>query len=309
MDSKNLLEKLREALTKRDHYSEKTVLWGCFLCYNLGMMKRQFEDVTRIVIKIGTSSLVLPTGKINLEKIDQLAFVISSLMNKGKEVILVSSGAMGFGLDILKMEKRPTNLAKQQAVSSVGQVAMMSLYSQIFAHYQTNVSQILLTRDVVVFPESLANVTNAFESLISLGIVPIVNENDAVSVDEMDHATKFGDNDRLSAVVAGITKADLLIMLSDIDGLFDKNPTIYEDAQLRSHVANITQEIIASAGGAGSKFGTGGMLSKVQSAQMVFENKGQMVLMNGANPRDILRVLEGQPLGTWFKQIEEVRHD
>lgn len=186
------------------------------------MMKRQFEDVTRIVIKIGTSSLVLPTGKINLEKIDQLAFVISSLMNKGKEVILVSSGAMGFGLDILKMEKRPTNLAKQQAVSSVGQVAMMSLYSQIFAHYQTNVSQILLTRDVVVFPESLANVTNAFESLISLGIVPIVNENDAVSVDEMDHATKFGDNDRLSAVVAGITKADLLIMLSDIDGLLIK---------------------------------------------------------------------------------------
>lgn len=186
---------------------------------------------------------------------------------------------------------------------------MMSLYSQIFAHYQTNVSQILLTRDVVVFPESLANVTNAFESLISLGIVPIINENDAVSVDEMDHATKFGDNDRLSAVVAGITKADLLIMLSDIDGLFDKNPTIYEDAQLRSHVANITQEIIASAGGAGSKFGTGGMLSKIQSAQMVFENKGQMVLMNGANPRDILRVLEGQPLGTWFKQIEEVTHD
>ncbi|HEQ4428940.1 TPA: glutamate 5-kinase [Streptococcus pyogenes] len=273
------------------------------------MMKRQFEDVTRIVIKIGTSSLVLPTGKINLEKIDQLAFVISSLMNKDKEVILVSSGAMGFGLDILKMEKRPTNLANQQAVSSVGQVAMMSFYSQIFAHYQTNVSQILLTRDVVVFPESLANVTNAFESLISLGIVPIVNENDAVSVDEMDHATKFGDNDRLSAVVAGITKADLLIMLSDIDGLFDKNPTIYEDAQLRSHVAVITQEIIASAGGAGSKFGTGGMLSKIQSAQMVFENKGQMVLMNGANPRDILRVLEGQPLGTWFKQIEEVRHD
>lgn len=273
------------------------------------MMKRQFEDVTRIVIKIGTSSLVLPTGKINLEKIDQLAFVISSLMNKGKEVILVSSGAMGFGLDILKMEKRPTDLAKQQAVSSVGQVAMMSLYSQIFAHYQTNVSQILLTRDVVVFPESLANVTNAFESLISLGIVPIVNENDAVSVDEMDHATKFGDNDRLSAVVSGITKADLLIMLSDIDGLFDKNPTIYEDAQLRSHVAVITQEIIASAGGAGSKFGTGGMLSKIQSAQMVFENKGQMVLMNGANPRDILRVLEGLPLGTWFKQIEEVRHD
>ncbi|MGT2959104.1 glutamate 5-kinase [Streptococcus bovimastitidis] len=266
------------------------------------MMKRQFENVKRIVIKIGTSSLVQTNGKINLEKIDQLAFVIASLMNNGKEVVLVSSGAMGFGLDILKMDKRPSDLAKQQAVSSVGQVAMMSLYSQIFSHYQKNVSQILLTRDVVIFPESLLNVTNAFESLLTLGILPIVNENDAVSVDEMDHATKFGDNDRLSAVVAKITKADLLIMLSDIDGLFDKNPTIYEDAKLRDIVTDITEEIILSAGGAGSKFGTGGMLSKVQSAQMVFENGGQMVLMNGQNPRDILRLLEGREIGTWFVQ-------
>lgn len=275
---------------------------GLFLCYNFLMMKRQFENVKRIVIKIGTSSLVQTNGKINLEKIDQLAFVIASLMNNGKEVVLVSSGAMGFGLDILKMDKRPSDLAKQQAVSSVGQVAMMSLYSQIFSHYQKNVSQILLTRDVVIFPESLLNVTNAFESLLTLGILPIVNENDAVSVDEMDHATKFGDNDRLSAVVAKITKADLLIMLSDIDGLFDKNPTIYEDAKLRDIVTDITEEIILSAGGAGSKFGTGGMLSKVQSAQMVFENGGQMVLMNGQNPRDILRLLEGREIGTWFVQ-------
>lgn len=264
------------------------------------MKKRNFESVKRIVIKIGTSSLVQSSGKINLEKIDQLAFVISSLVNKGKEVILVSSGAMGFGLDILKMDKRPSDLAQQQAVSSVGQVAMMSLYSQIFSHYQTNVSQILLTQDVVVFPESLLNVTNAFESLISMGIVPIVNENDAVSVDEMDHATKFGDNDRLSAIVAKITNADLLIMLSDIDGLFDKNPTIFDDAILRSQVNEVTEEIISQAGGAGSKFGTGGMLSKIQSAQIIFENNGQMVLMNGANPRDILNALEGQLIGTWF---------
>lgn len=266
------------------------------------MRKRNFETVNRIVIKIGTSSLVQTNGKINLEKIDHLAFVISSLMNNGKEVILVSSGAMGFGLDILKLSKRPSELAKQQAVSSVGQVAMMSLYSQIFSHYQTNVSQILLTRDVVEYSESLGNVTNAFESLIGMGIVPIVNENDAVSVDEMDHATKFGDNDRLSAIVAKITRADLLIMLSDIDGLFDKNPTIYEDAQLISHVSEITEDIILSAGGAGSKFGTGGMLSKVQSAQIVFENQGQMILMNGENPRDILHVLDGKEIGTWFRQ-------
>ncbi|MGT2844607.1 glutamate 5-kinase [Streptococcus hongkongensis] len=266
------------------------------------MKKRNFELVKRIVIKIGTSSLVQANGKINLEKIDQLAFVIATLVNKGKEIILVSSGAMGFGLDILKMDKRPSDLAQQQAVSSVGQVAMMSLYSQIFSHYQTNVSQILLTQDVVIFPESLLNVTNAFESLIAMGIVPIVNENDAVSVDEMDHATKFGDNDRLSAIVSNITKADLLIMLSDIDGLFDKNPTIFDDAILRHQVNAITEEIISQAGGAGSKFGTGGMLSKVQSAQIVFENNGQMILMNGANPRDILNVLEGQMIGTWFIQ-------
>lgn len=265
-------------------------------------MKRHFETTRRIVIKVGTSSPVQTSGKINLSKIDHLAFVISSLMNKGMEVILVSSGAMGFGLDILKMDKRPQEISQQQAVSSVGQVAMMSLYSQIFSHYQTHVSQILLTRDVVVFPESLQNVINSFESLLSMGILPIVNENDAVSVDEMDHKTKFGDNDRLSAVVAKITKADLLIMLSDIDGLFDKNPNIYDDAVLRSHVSEITDDIIKSAGGAGSKFGTGGMLSKIKSAQMVFDNNGQMILMNGANPRDILKVLDGHNIGTYFAQ-------
>lgn len=258
--------------------------------------------VKRLVIKIGTSSLVLPNGKINLEKIDQLAFVIASLMNKDKEVVLVSSGAVGFGLDVLGLDKRPAEIAQQQAVSSVGQVAMMSLYSQIFSHYQTKVSQILLTRDVIEYPESLANVINTFETLLSMGIVPIVNENDATSVDEMDHATKFGDNDRLSAVVAKITEADLLVMLSDIDGLYDKNPTIYEDAVLYGQISEITESILKSAGGAGSKFGTGGMLSKIQSAQMVFDSKGQMVLMNGANPRDILRMLDGANLGTWFIQ-------
>ena len=257
-------------------------------------MKRNFDSVKRLVIKIGTSSLVLPSGKINLEKIDQLAFVI--------EVVLVSSGAMGFGLNVLDLDKRPAEVGKQQAVSSVGQVAMMSLYSQVFSHYQTKVSQLLLTRDVVEYPESLANAINAFESLFKLGVVPVVNENDAVSVDEMDHATKFGDNDRLSAIVAKIVGADLLIMLSDIDGLFDKNPNVYEDATLRSYVPEITEEIIASAGGAGSKFGTCGMMSKIKSAQMVFENQSQMILMNGENPRDILRVLEGAKIGTLFKQ-------
>ncbi|SQF39558.1 glutamate 5-kinase [Streptococcus ferus] len=265
-------------------------------------MKRNFEHVKRIVIKVGTSTLVLPNGKINLSTLDSLAFVISNLMNQGLDVILVSSGAMGFGLNVLNLDKRPGEIARQQAVSSVGQVSMMSLYSQIFSHYQTQVSQILLTRDVVVYPESLANVTNAFEALLSMGIVPIVNENDAVSIDEMDHLTKFGDNDRLSAIVAEITQSDLLIMLSDIDGLFDKNPTIYDDAKLRQHVSELTEEILESAGGVGSKFGTGGMMSKLKSAQMIFDNDGQMILMNGANPRDILQALDGKNIGTLFSK-------
>ncbi|MBJ8325137.1 glutamate 5-kinase [Streptococcus pacificus] len=265
-------------------------------------MKRNFKHVRRLVIKIGTSSLVLSNGSIDLQKIDELAFVISSLMAKKMEVILVSSGAMGFGLDVLKMSKRPSDIAKQQAISSIGQVAMMSLYSQIFSHYQNKVSQILLTRDVIEYPESLLNVTNAFESLLQLNILPIVNENDAISVEEMDHSTKFGDNDRLSATVASITKADLLIMLSDVDGLFDKNPTIYEDAILRKKVTAITKDILKTAGGVGSKFGTGGMLSKLQSAEMIFEENRQMVLMNGKNPRDILRVLEGEVIGTLFSK-------
>lgn len=266
---------------------------------------RNFETVKRLVIKVGTSTLVLPNGKINLQSIDDLAFVMSNLVNKGKEVVLVSSGAMGFGLNVLNMDKRPSEVDRQQAISSVGQVAMMSLYAQIFSRYQTTVSQILLTRDVVEFPESLANVTNAFETLLAMGIVPIVNENDAVSVDEMDHTTKFGDNDRLSATVAKIVGADLLIMLSDIDGLFDKNPKEHPDAQLRTRVAAIDEEIIKSAGGSGSRFGTGGMFSKIKAAQQIFDMKGQMVLTNGANPRDILRVLDGEEIGTYFKEEQE----
>lgn len=265
-------------------------------------MKRNFEHVKRIVIKIGTSSLVMPSGKINLSKIDEMAFVISSLINQGLEVILVSSGAMGFGLNVLNLDKRPSEVARQQAISSVGQVAMMSIYSQIFSHYQTQVSQILLTRDVVEYPESLDNVTNAFERLLEIGVLPIVNENDAVSVEEMDHQTKFGDNDRLSAIVAEITGADLLIMLSDIDGLYDKNPNIFDDAELRTYVPEITEEIISSAGGAGSKFGTGGMLSKVQCAEMVLNEDREMILMNGEDPRDIVRVLKGDKLGTLFSR-------
>lgn len=267
-------------------------------------MQRDFSAVKRLVIKVGTSSLVAPDRSIRLERIDHLAFVISALTQRGLDVVLVSSGAMGFGLNVLGLSQRPPEVPRQQAVSSVGQVAMMSLYAQIFSHYQSTVSQLLLTRDVVEYPTSLDNARNAFASLFALRIIPIVNENDAVSVEEMDHITKFGDNDRLSAVVADIINADLLIMLSDIDGLYDKNPAENPDARLRQRVSLIDDATIRSAGGAGSAHGTGGMASKIRCAQMVFARNSQMVLMNSCEPRDILRVLDGENIGTWFAQEE-----
>ena len=267
-------------------------------------MQRDFSAVKRLVIKVGTSSLVAPDRSIRLERIDRLAFVISALTQRGLDVVLVSSGAMGFGLNVLGLSQRPSEVPRQQAVSSVGQVAMMSLYAQIFSHYQSTVSQLLLTRDVVEYPTSLDNARNAFASLFALRIIPIVNENDAVSVEEMDHITKFGDNDRLSAVVADIINADLLIMLSDIDGLYDKNPAEHPDARLRQRVSLIDDATIRSAGGAGSAHGTGGMASKIRCAQIVFARNSQMVLMNSREPRDILRVLDGENIGTWFAQEE-----
>ena len=254
----------------------------------------------RIVIKIGTSSLILPNGKINLSNIDELAFVLSDLNNKGYEVILVTSGAVGVGLNVLEMDKRPADIATQQALASIGQVELMSLYTQMFRRYSQKVSQLLLTRDVTDFPTSRENAENALSALLSMNIIPIINQNDAIAVDEMDHQTKFGDNDKLGAIVAKLVDADLLIMLSDIDGLYDKNPTIYDDAQIFREIYEITDELREMAGGAGSRFGTGGMTSKLSAAQILFENGQEMVLTNGARIREIREIIAGKEIGTYF---------
>ena len=261
------------------------------------------KDKKRVVIKVGSSSLIhKETNKLDLRKLEVLVRELSDLHNQGKDVVLVTSGAVAVGASAFGMHEKPTELKKKQACSAVGQARLMMIYQKLFSEYNQMAAQILMTKNTMVNNLNRINARNTFEELLELGAIPVVNENDAVSVDEMDHATKFGDNDRLSAIVAKIVGADLLIMLSDIDGLFDKNPNVYEDATLRSYVPEITEEILASAGGAGSKFGTGGMMSKIKSAQMVFENHSQMVLMNGENPRDILRVLEGAKIGTLFKQ-------
>ena len=249
-----------------------------------------------LAVKIGTSSLIHPNGKINFAGIDQLAFVLTDLRNQGKEIILVSSGAIGVGMDKLGIPERPQEIPVQQAVAAVGQSELMHIYNQRFLVYSQQTAQVLLTRDVVDFPESRKNV------IISMGIVPIINENDTVAVDEMDHTRKFGDNDELSAIVAQLMEADVLIMLSDIDGFYSDNPATNKQAILYSTISTINQTLMDQAGGEGSRFGTGGMVSKLKAAQRILEAKSAMVLANGKPPRIIFDILAGVDVGTLFKE-------
>lgn len=263
----------------------------------------------RIVIKIGTSSLMTATGKVNYQQFDRLAYVLSTLNQSGKEVVLVSSGAMGVGLDKLNISKRPVSIPGQQAISAIGQCEMMNLYSRFFSHYNQTVGQILLTRDIIEFPESLKNVTNTFEALINMGIIPIVNENDTVAVEELDHQTKFGDNDQLSAIVANIIGADLLIMLSDIDGFYDKNPTNNPDAILFHTIDHVDETEMARAGGEGSAFGTGGMVTKLKAAQYLLKHDREMVLAKAEDPTILFDILKGLEIGTYFSNKPEIQKE
>jgi glutamate 5-kinase len=265
------------------------------------MSRKKITEAKRIVVKVGTSTLLFPNGKINLSYIDRLAFVLSDLNNAGHEIILVSSGAIGVGLNELGLSGRPKDIPKQQAIASVGQVHLMNLYVHQFKRYSQVVSQLLLTRDVTSFPESRKNVINALNTLLDMKIIPIINENDSVAVDELDHETIFGDDDQLSAIIARLIDADLLIMLSDIDGLHDKDPNVHDGARLISELNEITPEILRAAGGAGSKFGTGGMLSKLKAAELLFENGQEMVLASGKDADIIFDILRGKDVGTYFK--------
>lgn len=269
---------------------------------NGGSMNKRDLEAKRIVIKIGTSSLLYQnTSQLNLRAIERLAFVLSDLKNQGKEVVLVSSGAIGVGMGKLGLTKRPETIPAQQAVASVGQGELLGIYEREFQNYGKSVAQMLLTRDVLVYPQSKKNVFNAFQELLKLNVIPIVNENDTVSVDELDHKTKFGDNDQLSAVVADLINADLLIMLSDIDGFYSSNPLTDPNAELYHTVTSIDSSIIQSAGGRGTKFGTGGMVTKLKAAKRVLSNNQKMVLANGKNPRIIYNILAGEPVGTLFE--------
>lgn len=254
-------------------------------------------DKKRIVIKVGTSSLTYDTGKINIRQIELLAQVISDLCHSGCEVALVTSGAIAVGVSKLGFKERPKSTPEKQAASAVGQSELMSLYEKFFAEYGKDVAQLLLTKNILDNNERKENAINAFNTLFSWGVVPIINENDVISTAEI----KFGDNDTLSDVVAELIEADLLILLSDIDGLYNKNPVEYPDAQLVREVSEITDEVMASAGGEGTTRGTGGMVTKLIAAKNAMSAGIEMVIANGKNPKIIYDILENRAVCTRFK--------
>ena len=258
------------------------------------------HKIQKVVVKIGTSSLVLPNGKINLRTIDQLSFVLATLNNQGYQLILVSSGAIGVGLASLGLTDRPAEIEQQQALASIGQAALMRIYSQRFLDYQTHVAQLLLTRDVLTYPVSRQHTLNTINTLLQQNVIPIVNENDPVSVDELDHYTTFSDNDELSSQVAIAIDADELIILSDIDALYDKDPHKFPDAQVIKEVPVLTPEIENAASGSSTRFGTGGMVTKLRAAATMMQAGKQMILSNGRDPKILFDIFDGHTIGTHF---------
>lgn len=263
-------------------------------------LREDIINANRIVVKVGTSSLTYENGNINLTRIEKLTRVLSDLVNAGKEIILVSSGAVGVGVSKLKLKEKPTSTRGKQAVASVGQCELMHIYSKFFGEYSHTVGQVLLTRDVIEDDHIRKNVCNTFDTLLEYNIIPIVNENDTVAIDEIENIVKFGDNDNLSAIVASLVNADLLIILSDIDGFYDSNPRENKDAKLISTIDKITPEIEAGAGGVGSSLGTGGMITKLKAAKYVNQRGIDMVLANGVNPSILLDIIQGKEIGTLF---------
>lgn len=250
----------------------------------------------RIVVKVGTSTLTYDTGKINFRQINALARVLSDLRNQDYEVILVSSGAIGVAMGKLGLDRKPNDTKVKQSLAAIGQCELMSLYDKMFSEYHNTVAQILLTRSDVDIEKRKNHTTDTFNTLLDMGIIPIVNENDTVSVEEIE----FGDNDSLSAIVAKLVEADLLVLFSDIDGLYDCDPHTHPDAKLISRVENI-EAVEANAGGAGSNRGTGGMITKIEAAKIANEAGISMLIVNGNNIEALYDIIDGKKIGTLFK--------
>ena len=250
----------------------------------------------RITIKVGTSTLTHSTGRLNIRHVEELCKVISDVKNAGHDVVLVSSGAIGMGVGKLNLSRRPSDMPTKQAAAAVGQCELMYVYDKLFSEHNHTVAQILLTGEDMRDEIRHGNFSNTVRRLLELGALPIINENDTVSTDEI----AVGDNDTLSALVAVSVEADLLIVMTDIDGLYTADPRKHADARLIPEVREITPDMIAGAGGGGTALSTGGMATKLSAARLCMEAGTDMMIVNGARPDVIYDVLDGLPVGTRF---------
>lgn len=260
-----------------------------------------FDSIKRIVIKLGTSTITHENGLLNISSIESIVRQIANLHNSGKEVILVSSGAIGAGIGKLRLKSKPKTIPEKQAAAAVGQGVLMHIYEKLFAEYGQTVAQILLTREDVSHRVRFLNARNAIFTLLENNVIPIINENDAVVVEEI----KFGDNDTLSAYVTSLVEADLLILLTDIDGFYDSDPHINPQAKLINYINKISPEIEAAAGDTKTKLGTGGMSTKIKAAKIAVTSGASMVIGNGSIPNIITDIISGKTIGTWFSPSEK----
>jgi glutamate 5-kinase len=259
------------------------------------------KNKQRIVVKVGTSSLSYPNGRMNFHSFEKLAYVLSALRRQGAQVILVTSGAIGVGAGRLGLNERPKELSKKQALAAVGQAELMKIYQKFFEEYNQTVAQVLLTKDVVTLPYRNLNAKRTLLKLLEMDIVPIINENDTISTFEIE----FGDNDTLSAIVASLIDADLLVILSDIDGLYNADPRQEESAEIIHAVFEITPELEQLASGAGSSFSTGGMVTKISAARICLDEGIDCVITNGSDPSVLFDILQGKEIGTHFVARKE----
>ncbi|MBR2519500.1 MAG: glutamate 5-kinase [Selenomonadaceae bacterium] len=263
----------------------------------LSAARENLRTARRIVVKVGTSTLAYAeTGKLNLYRIEQLIRELADLHNAGREIIFVTSGAIAAGMDKLGIKQKPETIPENQALAAIGQGVLMHIYEKFFAEYGQTTAQFLLTKENAADAHACENFHNAMSTVLNMGVIPVINENDAVTVDEI----RIGDNDNLSAMVATLVDAEVLIILSDIDGLFDGNPKVDKSARLIDEVPEINSAVEKMAGGVGTKLGTGGMFTKIQAAKLATANGVTMLIVNGSTIGNLRRALSGESVGTIF---------
>lgn len=270
------------------------------MCKNTGPQGPEGGSGMRIVVKVGTSTLAHATGRLNIQRMERLCRVLSDLKNAGHEIILVSSGAIGMGVGKLNLPGRPADMPSKQAAAAVGQCELMYTYDKQFTEYSHTVAQLLLTGEDIKSEQRSRNVRNTLSRLLELGALPIINENDAVATDEIGVENTIGENDSLSAIVAAAIGADLLVLLSDIDGLYDKDPRRHPDARLTPTVERVDDELFTLAEDSSTGLGTGGMITKLRAAAIATEAGCEMVIANGSKPEVLYDIAAGRPAGTRF---------